>query len=207
MAHAADRPSPFDPSAERIARVYAQAILDAADAAGCRAEVIEELGSFVRDVLGNVPGAAAVFASPRVSVEQKEAVINRVTEGRLRPTTVHSLCVLARHDRLGILAEVAAATRAIDDEMAGRRQATFTTAVPLADEDRRRIVAEVADAVGSTLAPSFVVNPDIIGGLVVRIGDTVYDQSIASGLSRLAGNLHRRSIHEIQYGRDRLTSA
>jgi F-type H+-transporting ATPase subunit delta len=207
MAHADDRPTPFDPSAERIARVYAQAIVAAADAAGCRDAVIDELGSFVRDVLSKVPAAASVFASPRVTVEQKEAIINRVAGGRLGPTTVHALCVLARHDRLGILAEVAAAARTLDDELAGRRQATFTTAVALADEERGRLVAEVAEAVGSTLAPSFVVNPEIIGGLVVRIGDTVYDQSIASGLSRLAGNLHRRTIHEIQYGRDRLTSA
>ncbi len=203
----ADSQTVFNPSADRIARVYAQAILDAADAAGCRAEVIDELGCFVRDVLPAVPRAAAVFASPQVSVEQKEALVNRVAGGRLRPTTLHALCVLARHDRLGIVAAVAAATRLLDDERAGRRQATFTTAMPLASEEQDRIVAEVAGVVGSTLAPSFVVNPDIIGGLVVRIGDTVYDQSIATGLSRLAGNLHRRTIHEIQYGRDRLTSA
>jgi F-type H+-transporting ATPase subunit delta len=79
--------------------------------------------------------------------------------------------------------------------------------MPLASGERERIVAEVAEVVGSMLTASFIVNPDIIGGLVVRIGDTVYDQSIATGLARLAGNLHRRTIHEIQYGRDRLTSA
>jgi len=207
MASAESRPTPFDPSAERIARVYAQAILEAADAAACRGEVIDELGQFVRDVLPSAPGVIAVFASPKVTVEQKEAVINRVAGGRLCPTTVHALCVLARHGRLGIVAEVAAAARAMDDEQAGRRQATFTTAVALGEDDRARLVADVAAAVGSTLAPSFIVNPEIIGGLVVRIGDTVYDQSIASELSRLAGNLHRRTIHEIQYRRDRLTTA
>jgi F0F1-type ATP synthase delta subunit len=68
-------------------------------------------------------------------------------------------------------------------------------------------VAEVEQAVGGSLAPSFVVDPGLIGGLVVRVGDTVYDQSIATGLVRLGGNLHRRTIHEIQHGRDRLTSA
>ncbi len=207
MAAADTRSTPFDPSAERIARVYAQAILEAADAANCRAEVIEELESFVRDVLPGVPEAAAVFASPKVTADQKESVIIRVVGGRLRPTTVHALCVLARHGRLDIVAQVAAAARTLDDEHAGRRQATFTTALPLADADRVRIVEEVSGAVGSALSPSFVVDPDIIGGLVVRIGDTVYDQSIASALSKLAGNLHRRTIHEIQYGRDRLTSA
>jgi len=207
MAASETRSARFDPSAERIARVYAQAILEAADAAACRGEVIEELEAFVRDVLPGVPGAAAVFGSPKVTVEQKEAVINKVAGGRLRPTTVHALCVLARHGRLGIVAEVAAAARTLDDEQSGRRRAVFTTAVTLADADRLRIVEEVSGAVGSALSPSFVVDPDIIGGLVVRIGDTVYDQSIASGLFKLAGNLHRRTIHEIQYGRDRLTSA
>jgi F-type H+-transporting ATPase subunit delta len=207
MPDAETRTTPFDPSAERIARVYAQAILEAADAAGCRSEVIAEFEIFVRDVLPGVPNAAAVFASPKIGPEQKEAVIQRVVGGRLRPTTVHSLCVLARHGRLGIVAGVSAALRSLDNELAGRRQATFTTALSLSVEDQQRIVDEVAQAVGATLAPSFVVDPDIIGGLVVRIGDTVYDQSIASGLSRLAGNLQRRTIHEIQYGRDRLASA
>jgi F-type H+-transporting ATPase subunit delta len=115
--------------------------------------------------------------------------------------------VLARHGRLGIVAEVAAAARRLAEEMEGRQQATITTAVSLADDEQRRIVADVEQAVGVTLAPSFAVDPDLIGGLVVRIGDTVYDQSIATGLSRLGGNLHRRTIHEIQHGRDRLTSA
>ena len=143
-APAADHQARLDPAAERIARVYAQAILEAADAAGCRGQVIDE---------------------------------------------------------------VASAMRKLDDEAAGRRQATFTTAVPLGDDEQRRIVAEVEGAVGVKLAPVFTVKADLIGGLVVRIGDTVYDQSIASGLSRLGGNLHRRTIHEIQYRRDRLTSA
>jgi F-type H+-transporting ATPase subunit delta len=207
MAEVENRTTPFDPSVERIARVYAQAILEAADAAGCRVEVIEEFERFVGGVLPQVPGLVAMFASPKIGSEQKEAVINRVAGGRLRPTTVHSLCVLARHGRLGIVAEVTRSLRSLDNELAGRRQATFTTAMPLSDEDRSRIVTEVAEAVGASLSPSFVIDPDIIGGLVVRIGDTVYDQSIASGLARLAGNLNRRTIHEIQYGRDRLTSA
>jgi F-type H+-transporting ATPase subunit delta len=200
-------PQALDPSAERIARVYAQAIIEAADGQRCRGEVIEELESFVRDVLPQVPRARGVFDSPRVSVAEKDALIDRIALGRMLPTTVHALHVLARHGRLGIVAEVAAAARRLAEEMEGRQQATITTAVSLADDEQRRIVADVEQAVGVTLAPSFAVDPDLIGGLVVRIGDTVYDQSIATGLSRLGGNLHRRTIHEIQHGRDRLASA
>ena len=57
---------------------------------------------------------------------------------------------------------------------------------------------------GLTLAPTFTVDPNIIGGLIVRVGDTVYDQSIATSLVRLGSRLKQRSIHEIQYRRDRL---
>lgn len=197
----------LDIGAERIARVYAQAIIEAADGKNCRDEVIAELEQLVREVLPRVPQARAVFESPRVSVEQKDALIDRIAAGRMRPTTVHALHVLARHGRLGIVAEVAAAARRVAEELAGRRQATFTTALPLSGDDQRKLVAEVEQAVGLTLAPAFAVDADLIGGLVVRIGDTVYDQSIATGLTRLGGNLHRRTIHEIQHGRDRLASA
>ena len=197
----------LDTGAERIARVYAQAIIEAADGKHCRDEVIAELEQFVREVLPRVPQARAVFESPRVSVEQKSSLIDRIATGRMRPTTVHALHVLARHGRLGIVAEVAAAARRVAEELAGRRQATFTTAVPLPEDQRRKLVADVEQAVGASLAPSFAVDPDLIGGLIVRIGDTVYDQSIATGLARLGGNLHRRTIHEIQHGRDRLASA
>jgi len=197
----------LDIGAERIARVYAQAIVEAADGKNCRDEVLAELESFVRDVLPKVPRAREVFESPRVSVEEKDALIDRIATGRLLPTTVNALHVLARHGRLGIVAGVAAAARRLAEELAGRRQAMITTAVPLSDDDQRRIVTDVEQVVGVSLAPSFAVDPDLIGGLVVRIGDTVYDQSIATGLARLGGNLHRRTIHEIQHRRDRLASA
>jgi F-type H+-transporting ATPase subunit delta len=197
----------LDTGAERIARVYAQAIIEAADAKNCRGEVIDEFESLVRDVLPKVPRAREVFESPRVSVEEKDALIDRIAHGRMLPTTVHALHVLARHGRLGIVAEVTAAARRLAEELAGRQQATITTAVPLSADEQRQIVSEIEQAVGVSLAPAFAVEPDLIGGLVVRIGDTVYDQSIATGLARLGGNLHRRTIHEIQHGRDRLASA
>lgn len=206
-AASADRAPAVDIAVERVARVYAQAILEAADKKNCRAEVIEQLESFVRDVLPQVPRAVEIFDSPKVPVEQKQAVIERIAAGRFHPTAVHALHVLARHGRLGIVAPVAAAARSLADELSGLQRAVFTTAAPLSEEQQRQLVGEVEQALSVRLAPAFAVDPELIGGLVVKIGDTVYDQSIATGLSRLGGNLHRRTIHEIQYGRDRLTAS
>ncbi len=203
----AERARAVDIAVERVAGVYAQAILEAADKKGCRAEVIEQLESFVRDVLPQVPRAVEIFDSPKVPVEQKQAVIERIAAGRMQPTAVHALHVLARHGRLGIVAQVVAAARSLADEMAGLQRATFTTATVLSEEQQRHLVGEIEQALGVRLAPAFAVDPELIGGLVFKIGDTVYDQSIATGLAKLGGNLHRRTIHEIQYGRDRLTAS
>jgi F-type H+-transporting ATPase subunit delta len=203
--HSSD--SPADIGVERLSKVYAQAIVEAADRKQCRREVLDELTAIVRDVLPKVPKAAAVFDSPKVTSEEKSAVINRICAGHVLPTTLHALHVLARHGRLGILAQVVAAAERHADELDGRRQATFTTAVPLDPAEKSQIVATVEKTVGGSLAPTFIVNPELIGGLIVRIADTVYDHSVATSLVRLRERLKQRSIHEIQYGRDRLGTA
>jgi F-type H+-transporting ATPase subunit delta len=203
--HASD--SPADIGVERLSKVYAQAIVEAADRKQCRREVLDELTAIVRDVLPKVPKAAVVFDSPKVTPEEKSAVINRICAGHVLPTTLHALHVLARHGRLGILAQVVAAAERHADELDGRRQATFTTAVPLDPSEKSQIVATVEKTVGGSLAPTFIVNPELIGGLIVRIADTVYDHSVATSLVRLRARLKQRSIHEIQYGRDRLGTA
>ena len=199
----ADKPV-TDIGAQRLARVYAQAILDSADSAGCRAGVLDELRALSGDVLPKVPGAVRLFASPRVSAEEKGAMIDKICAGRVLPTTLHSLHVLARHDRLGMLADVVAAAGRLADERDGLERAEFITALPLDAAEREQIVADTAKALGLRLAPTFTVNPDVLGGLVVRVEDTVYDHSVATSLRRLGDRLKQRSIHEIQYRRDRL---
>lgn len=196
-----------DINADRLAKVYAQAIIEAADRQGCRREVIEELGALVRDVLPKVPRAAGVLASPKVPVERKEALVDRMAAGRMQPTTVRALKVLARHGRLDVLGDVVAAAERLADALEGRKQAVFTTAVPVDAAGQAYLLAEVQKAVGATLSATFRVDPAIIGGLVVRVEDTIYDHSVATSLTRLGRRLKQRSIHEIQYGRDRLGTA
>jgi F-type H+-transporting ATPase subunit delta len=192
--------SHVDIAADRVAKIYAQALIEAAEAAGCRAKVLDELAALARDVLPRVPEAVAVFASPKVAAEEKDRIIDRLADGRMSPTTTNALHVLARHGRLGMLAAVVDAAERLADERDGRRQAVFTTAVPLDAAEQARIVVETEKALAASLKPRFAVDPAIIGGLVVRVGDTIYDQSVATGLARLGGRLHERNIHAIQNG-------
>jgi F-type H+-transporting ATPase subunit delta len=192
--------SHVDIAADQVARIYARAVDEAAEAAGCRREVLAELGLIAREVLPAVPEAAAVFASPKVPAEEKSRIIDRLTTGRMQPTTANVLHVLARHGRLGLLGSVVAAAERLAEERDGRRQATFTSAVPLDAAEQARVVAEAEKALAARLVPRFVVDPAIIGGLVVRVGDTIYDQSVATGLARLGGRLRERNINAIQNG-------
>jgi F-type H+-transporting ATPase subunit delta len=187
-----------DIAADRVAKIYAQAIVDAADAAGHRREVLAELAGLAREVLPKVPEAAVVFSSPKVSVEEKDRIIDRLAAGRLQATTANALHVLARHGRLGLLAAIVDAAERLAEERDGKRQAVFTTAVPIDAAEQARIVEATEKALAATLVPTFVVDPAIVGGLVVRVGDTIYDQSVATGLARLGGRLQARTIHAIQ---------
>jgi len=189
-----------DIAADRVAKVYAQAILEAGDAATCTDAVLGELAMLAQDVLPKVPEAAIAFASPKVPADQKAALIDKLGKGRLTPTTVNALHVLAQHGRLGILSLVVAAAERLADERAGRQQAIFTTAIALGADEQARIVADVEKALSARLKPAFVVDPAIIGGLVVRVGDTIYDQSVVTSLTRLGGRLHQRNIQAIQTG-------
>jgi F-type H+-transporting ATPase subunit delta len=189
-----------DIAADRVAKVYAQAIIEAAADAKCVDAVLSELATLARDVLPRVPEAQAVFASPKIAPEEKAALIDKIAKGRLNPTTVNALHVLAKHGRLGILAAVAAAAERLADEREGRQHATFTTAVALDAAEQGRVVADVEKSLAARLKPTFRVDPEIIGGLVVRIGDTIYDQSVATSLARLGGRLQQRNIHAIQNG-------
>jgi F-type H+-transporting ATPase subunit delta len=189
-----------DIAADRVAKIYAQAVVDAAEAAGCRREVLVELATLARDVLPKVPEAAAVFSSPKVALEDKNRIIDRLTAGRMQATTTNALHVLARHGRLGLLGAVVNAAERLADEREGRQQATFTTAVPLDAAEQSRLVDDTQKALAAALVPTFVVDPEIIGGLVVRVGDTIYDQSVATGLARIGGRLQDRNIRAIQNG-------
>ncbi|NBW85821.1 MAG: ATP synthase F1 subunit delta [Planctomycetia bacterium] len=189
-----------DIAADRVAKIYAQAVVDAAEAAGCRREVLVELATLARDVLPKVPEAAAVFSSPKVALEDKNRIIDRLTAGRMQATTTNALHVLARHGRLGLLEAVVDAAERLADEREGRQQATFTTAVPLDAAEQSRLVDDTQKALAAALVPTFVVDPEIIGGLVVRVGDTIYDQSVATGLARIGGRLQDRNIRAIQNG-------
>ena len=98
--------APHDIGAARLAKVYAQAIVEAADRHECQAEVVEELTHVVEEVLPRVDSLTSVLESPQVTTSDKTAIVSRTFSGKISTTALNALLVLASHERLGLLPEL-----------------------------------------------------------------------------------------------------
>lgn len=192
-----------DVGVEHIADVYAKALLDTTERAGSTAVVLEEFDAVVAEVLNQYPKLEAVLASVLVSPEEKSALIDSVLKSHVSATFVNFLKVVARHGRLDCLRAIHCAMHAMYDKLRNRIPVQLTTATPLSAESAAHIADSIRAKLGGEPIFQQVTDPSLIGGAVLRIGDTVYDGSIANQLNILRQQMLDRSAHEIQSRRDR----
>lgn len=172
----------MDTGAEQLGKTYAQALLGAAEKAGKIDLVVDQLVQLVDTVLAENPQLAAAFASPRIEVVEKCSVIDKLFGESLDPLLVTFLKVMAGRERLGFLGAVSSGAIARYDEMAGRVLAKVTSAVALDDASRSSITQTLEKALGKTVRLEESVDESLLGGLVIRVGDTVFDSSVANQL-------------------------
>jgi len=193
-----------DPSAKAVARVYALAYLGAAASAGVT-DPLEELASFYEDVLVAQPEFERLLTSEVTSRDDKLGIIERVVEPRASEFFVRFLKVLAEHERLDLLPVISSEAKTEYERRSGRQRVTVKSAVALSDSQ----VKSIADRLNAALPFEPIVDSEVdeslLGGLVIQIGDTVYDSSLKSRLTSLQQRLRERYLHEIQSGRDRFS--
>jgi F-type H+-transporting ATPase subunit delta len=194
----------LDTSVVQIAHVYATALYNAA---GNQIDaIIHEYESFVRDVLAVNPSFNNMLQSGIISRADKSATIRKVFEGRASKTFLNYLLVLNDHNRLDLLQPALVELCAIRDEKLGRVPVQVRTAVPLHTTDESSLRNRLAAVIAGQPVINSEVDPDLLGGLVIRVGDTVYDGSVRTQLRRLREQLLQRSTHEIQSRRDQFRS-
>ncbi|HEV3339206.1 MAG TPA: ATP synthase F1 subunit delta [Pirellulales bacterium] len=196
----------IDVGAYRVGMVYGKALLAATEKAGNTDEVMEELDQLI-DLLVKQPKINEVMASGMVANDKKVALVERVLAGRVTPIFLSFLKVVASHGRGGFLRAMRKAVRDLRDQQQGRVRVQVTTALPLDDAMVGRIQNQLRGMLGGEPVLARKVNSDLIGGLVCRVGDTVYDGSVATRLAQLKSQMIDRSIHEIRRRRDRISPA
>lgn len=185
-----------------VTRSYSEALVNATEKNGQVDEVLGELDAINVDVLRANPGFADLLASPLVSAADKDRVLVTTFEGRAHPTVLRFLRVLNRHGRLGSLEAIARAARALWDKRQNRRPVLVRTAVPLDEAQQEALRERLARMLSATPIVQLVVDPSLIGGLVIQLGDDVYDASIRNRLEQLRQRLIEGKTHEIQSRRD-----
>ena len=193
-----------DPSARAIARVHATALVDAAASAGV-GDVLDELASFLDDVLEAQPEFHSILVGMAVGRDQKVAMIERVVGPVGTPVLTSFLTTLARHERLDLLPLVLEEARLIEDTRGGRKSVQVTSSQPLDPETLESIRASLDSALPFTPILDTQVDSSLIGGLVIQIENTVYDSSLRTRIKQLRDRMRERSLHEIQSGRDRFS--
>lgn len=175
-------------AAARLGKVYAEA-LHAAALAEKRADPVgEELAAVSAAVRGK-PGVAAFLASGAVAKKTKFPVLAAAFESNASELVRKFLGVLTQNGRLELLPAVAAAYAELRDQASNRVRATVTSAVPLSDGQLATVRQTLADNLKADPVLTAKVDADLLGGLVVRVGDRVFDTSVRTRLATLTNTL------------------
>jgi F-type H+-transporting ATPase subunit delta len=169
-----------------IARPYAEAAFKLASEAGELphwSEVLQRLAGVVRSA-----DVRAVIGNPRVSDEQVAGLIGEVA-GNLNAEQRSFLRVLAGNERLAVLPEIAESFERLKNESEGVIDARIASAYPLFSAQVAEVVAVLEEKYGRKVKATISVDPDLIGGISIRIGDEVIDASVRGKLSQLADAL------------------
>jgi F-type H+-transporting ATPase subunit delta len=195
---------PADVGSQRLARVYASALVEAADKQNVALQgLLDELDSLVDDVLRRDPQIALLLSGAAVGRHARRAAIEKAFQGRVSDILYRFLLVLNEHERLELLPSIRNALRQLDNERRHLVAVQVWTAVPMTDSEKDRVADSVRKRFQLEPVLSAHVDPDLLGGVKIRIGDQQIDDTVRTRLDNLRNQVIARSSYEIQSRRDR----
>ena len=168
-----------------VSRNYAEALL----ALATKADNREGFGVMIRDVanaIGQDPTIRLFLESPRVSYERKNEILAHAFADRVPRVFLLFLQTMVHNRRQMMIPEIATEYEALLDVQEGRVHAEVTVARPTTDSETAGIGAELTRILGRNVMPEVTVDPAIMGGVIVKIGNTVMDGSVRRRLGKLA---------------------
>ena len=168
---------------EEIARVYATALFQAAKDRGKLDVIREQLAQFVDALHENREVQLFLFSPYFSSAEKIEGVKKAVTDAE--PEFINFLALLLEKGRMPVIFRIQRQFNALWDRENKRLGVTVTSAVELDPEVTERIGKEIEEQTGNTVELNSRVDPDILGGLVLQVGNMVLDTSIRNRLEKL----------------------
>jgi F-type H+-transporting ATPase subunit delta len=178
---------------ETVARSYAETLFALAE----RHEGIELFGDGIETVAGLLeenPSFRLFLETPRIADAAKKAVIRKAFGTKLPRSLVSFLLITVDKRRQRLLRDIAREYRALLDDHAGRVHVEVGVARPLDDATLEMLTRRLTALLGKQAIPHLRVKPELLGGVVIRTGDTIYDGSVRRSLERMRRQLLRAEL-------------
>ena len=174
-----------------VSREYATALADVALASGRADTLRQEVHSFA-ELAGGSADLRNFLDSPAIPRAGKHDLLEKlVTRLGASQELRNFLFVLVDHHRTGLLAEIAREFESTLLERLGVAEASVTSARELSAPQKQKLAGTLESVTGKKIEAHYAVDPTLVGGLLVRIGSTIYDGSVRAQLERLAARFNR----------------
>lgn len=183
MADQTQHQTALDGDEQQVGALYAKALLGAAG--GKTDEIVSQLEAVVMECLNRFPALEQALGSPNIVQEEKEAMLDRIFGGKLDKLLLNFIKVLCRRGRAESLRAVQVTASMLRDEQLGRLHVQVTSALALDDAQRSAIRTQLKSAFGKDAMLEESIDSALLGGIVLRIGDKVYDGSVLGKLQQL----------------------
>jgi ATP synthase F1 delta subunit len=177
---------------EEIAKVYARSLFEVAREHGRLDPVREQLGQFV-DALNQNRELAVFFFSPYFSIKEKQDALARVLEGA-DEIFLNFLELLIEKHRMPVIFRIRQALEQLWEEENRTLPVEITSAIELDEGTTESLATQIAERAGRKVKLSTRVDPEILGGLVVRVGNSILDASIRNRLEQLRRHVAQGAI-------------
>lgn len=173
-----------------LALTYARSLLELADERGEVEPVANDMGA-LKQVLEENPTFAAFLRDPGISAEERKAVLDKTFGEDLNPLVGRFLHLMNERHRLGRLPEFIDAFEYLLDQRLGKVEVDVTVATKLEDEQLEDVRRRVGEALGKEAVVHQYVDEEIIGGMILRVGDKIVDASVRRQLDAMRERLLR----------------
>ncbi|MCK4999972.1 MAG: ATP synthase F1 subunit delta [Anaerohalosphaera sp.] len=175
-----------------VREIYSEVLFELAEEAGQVKEVMDDLERIVGVISGN-DEFAALLNSQQLTGEEKTDIVQRIFKGRVSDLTLDFLRVLARRGRLSFLSGISDKYEVMVDVHHKRSLIEVTLAKSPSDDELEKLKNDLKDAINGDVKLVVNIDPEIIGGVIIKKGDKLVDNSLRRILNRAVKTIVQRS--------------
>ncbi len=172
-----------------IAQRYSDALLQLAKEGKVTYGKIGDDLSLIKETLAQSADLAEFLVNPVISTENKKEIVNKIFSGEIDNFVLNFLGVLIEKGRFGVFSEVIETYNNALDDINNIQRVSVTSAVDMTEDAKGRLKIKLEQKLKKSVAFDWNVNPEIIAGLVIKMGDNVIDMSMKHKLEDLSKNI------------------